>query len=112
MKKIMIFVALAAVLSSSAVVPSTSEAPVVTSANAESPYYFVQCTGYNVYLRKGPGKNYAYVKRSNGKPLYANDPDEFEYLGVTKNGYHKIRAWVSSDRYIVAWISARYSYRY
>lgn len=128
MKNLLLLAAFAATLAASAtvVIPETTpEQPAqntpaatqsvtteTTEINDANQYYnYVQCVGTHVLLRKGPGKNYAYYKWSNGRPIYADEPQEFEYLGVTKNNYHKIRLYIY-DRTYVAWISAMYSFRY
>ena len=112
MKKLLLCIALLPVLSASAHVSWFGNHASVDKVYSQRGYNFVQCTGTNVYLRKGPGKNYAYYKLPSGRPFFANDPDEFEYLGVTKNGFHKIRVWLYDNSSFVAWISAKYSYRY
>lgn len=126
MKKFLFLAAFATTLAANAVVVDPQTTPEQTTENtpatetttpateiddANQYYNFVQCVGTHVLLRKGPGKNYAYYKYSNGRPIYANEPDEFEYLGVTKNNYHKIRLYNGNYTY-VAWISASYSFRY
>lgn len=128
MKKFLVLTAFASALAANAVVITPETTPEQINAKTETTteinteeakiddtnqqYNFVQCVGTRVLLRKGPGKNYAYYKDRKGRPMYANDPDEFEYLGVTKNNYHKIRIYFTSTSYGVAWISGLYSYRY
>lgn len=71
--------------------------------------YYV-CTGENVYLRTGPGKNYKpYYLGYDTTPYYMLWKGEtVESLGQVKNGYHHVRISCDANGYIYGWVATQY----
>ena len=71
--------------------------------------YYV-CTGENVYLRTGPGKNYKpYYLGYDTTPYYMLWKGEtVENLGQVKNGYRHVRISCDANGYIYGWVATQY----
>lgn len=68
------------------------------------------CTGDNVNVRTGPGKQYGNVMYNIARPSRAQlfKGQQVEYLGVTKNGFMKVAHPDNIWQGEVGWVSAQY----
>ena len=67
------------------------------------------CTGNNVNVRTGPGKNYAVYDVNIGRKRQLSKGDVVEYRGKKKNGFCLIQGpleWGGDER--DGWVSAQY----
>ncbi|MBR5084165.1 MAG: SH3 domain-containing protein [Prevotella sp.] len=66
------------------------------------------CTGNNVNVRTGPGKNYAVYDSNTDHKRQLSKGDVVEYRGIKKNGFILIRqlGWGEDER--EGWVSAQY----
>ena len=80
---------------------------VTTFAYAQNIYV---CTGDNVNVRTGPGKQYPNVMHNIARPSRAQifKGQEVEYLGVTKNGFMKVSHPDDIWQGGTGWVSAQY----
>lgn len=77
----------------------------VLSANAQSSFV---CTGNNVNLRTGPGRNYQVVIEDYGNKVQLFKGDVITNLGQKKNGFCKVSVYVYRSGDYVGWVPAQY----
>ncbi len=65
------------------------------------------CTGNNVILRTGPGKQYSQVRTEWGR-VYLNKGDWCFSTGRAQNGYMPVTAGLEGYGDVYGWISTRY----
>jgi hypothetical protein len=90
---------------------------VMTTISVNAQKYY-RCTGNNVNIRKGPGKNYAIeeaamiLRYGNGGKAQLFKGDIVKYLGKRKNGFMYVEVWgYAGDGYKNAdnyWVDSRY----
>ena len=78
-----------------------------TLCNAQNIY---ECTGDNVNVRTGPGTDYAVMTTAIARPGKAQlfRGQKVEYLGVTKNGFMKVKQIDQNWMNETGWVYARY----
>ncbi|MBO4722743.1 MAG: hypothetical protein J5629_07400 [Muribaculaceae bacterium] len=76
--------------------------------------YYV-CTGNSVYLRTGPGKNYApstyNFGRMEGRTIFLYKGTRLMYVGPTRNGYALVNAYHGQNGpggYDQGWVATQY----
>lgn len=76
--------------------------------------YYV-CTGNSVYLRTGPGKNYAPCTynfgRMEGRTIFLYKGTRLMYVGPTRNGYALVNAYHGQNGpggYDQGWVATQY----